>query len=106
LVPRRLQHPFAAACARHGNGDHASVAGGAAADRADPARPATASFGPLRCPDMAKVFDCIDERLEHWIAAQQMFFVATAPLASDGHVNVSAKVPIETLQVLGPPPVA
>ncbi|HET7052120.1 MAG TPA: pyridoxamine 5'-phosphate oxidase family protein [Solirubrobacteraceae bacterium] len=55
---------------------------------------------------MAKVFDGIDERLERWIAAQQMFFVATAPLSSDGHVNVSPKGPIETLRVLGPHTVA
>ncbi|MGZ4183446.1 MAG: pyridoxamine 5'-phosphate oxidase family protein, partial [Solirubrobacteraceae bacterium] len=55
---------------------------------------------------MAKVFDGIDERLERWIAAQQMFFVGTAPLASDGRVNVSPKGPIETLRVLDPHTVA
>jgi hypothetical protein len=55
---------------------------------------------------VAKVFDGIDERLERWIAAQRMFFVGTAPLASDGHVNVSPKGPIETLRVLGPHTVA
>jgi hypothetical protein len=49
---------------------------------------------------MAKVFDCIDEHLQRWIAAQQMFFVASAPLAADGHVNVSPKGPIDTLRVL------
>src|SRR5690242_1035754 len=55
---------------------------------------------------MAKVFDGIDERLERWIAAQQMFFVGTAPLAADGHVNVSPKGPIDTLRVLDPHTVA
>ena len=55
---------------------------------------------------MAKVFDCIDEHLQRWIAAQQLFFVATAPLAADGHVNVSPKGPIDTLRVLGPHTVA
>ena len=55
---------------------------------------------------MAKVFDGIDERLERWIAAQPMFFVGTAPLAADGHVNVSPKGPIETLRVLDPHTVA
>jgi Pyridoxamine 5'-phosphate oxidase len=51
---------------------------------------------------MGKVFEGIDERLERWIAAQSMFFVGTAPLDPDGHVNVSPKGPIEALRVLGP----
>jgi len=55
---------------------------------------------------MGKVFDGIDERLERWIAAQSMFFVGTAPLDPDGHVNVSPKGPIDTLRVLGPQTVA
>ncbi len=49
---------------------------------------------------MGKVFDGIDERMRRWIAQQPMFFVGTAPLHSDGHVNVSPKAPIESLQVL------
>ena len=36
---------------------------------------------------MGKVFEGLDERLKAFIAAQQMFFVATAPLSADGHVN-------------------
>jgi hypothetical protein len=55
---------------------------------------------------MGKVFDEIDERLKRWIAAQSMFFVGTAPLDPDGHVNVSPKGPIESLRVLGPRAVA
>jgi hypothetical protein len=35
-----------------------------------------------------------------------MFFVGTAPLDSDGHLNVSPKGPIGTLRVLGPSRVA
>jgi Pyridoxamine 5'-phosphate oxidase len=35
-----------------------------------------------------------------------MFFVGTAPLNEDGHVNVSPKGPIETLRVLDPHTVA
>ena len=35
-----------------------------------------------------------------------MFFVASAPLDADGHVNVSPKGPIDTLRVLGPTTVA
>jgi hypothetical protein len=49
---------------------------------------------------MGKIFDGIDERLSEWISAQALFFVASAPLASDGHVNVSPKGPIGTLRVL------
>jgi hypothetical protein len=49
---------------------------------------------------MGKVFDSVDERMWHWIAQQPMFFVATAPLDSDGHVNLSPKAPIDTLRVL------
>src|SRR5258708_26023019 len=49
---------------------------------------------------MAKVFDGIDEHLRDWIARQSLYFVATAPLAGDGHVNASPKGPIGTLRVL------
>ena len=31
-----------------------------------------------------------------------MFFVGTAPLDADGHVNVSPKGPIDSLRVMGP----
>ncbi len=55
---------------------------------------------------MGKVFEGIDARLERWIAAQPMFFVGTAPLDGDGHVNISPKGPIESLRVLGPSRVA
>ena len=40
---------------------------------------------------MGKVFDGIDELLAAWLAAQPMWFVATAPLAGDGHVNLSPR---------------
>jgi hypothetical protein len=49
---------------------------------------------------MGKVFEGIDDRLAEWIAAQALFFVASAPLAAEGHVNVSPKGPIGTLRVL------
>ncbi len=55
---------------------------------------------------MGRTFDAIDERLAGWIAAQPLYFVGTAPLAGDGHVNVSPKGPIGTLRVLGPDRVA
>ncbi len=50
---------------------------------------------------MGKVFDGIDDALATWIEAQPMSFVATAPLAADGHVNVSPRGH-DTLSVLGP----
>ncbi|MEQ8838411.1 MAG: pyridoxamine 5'-phosphate oxidase family protein, partial [Lacipirellulaceae bacterium] len=40
---------------------------------------------------MGKIYDTITEQLQAYIDSQQMFFVATAPLASDGHVNVSPR---------------
>jgi hypothetical protein len=49
---------------------------------------------------MAKVYEEIDEQLEHWIGRQQLFFIGTAPLTDQGHVNVSPKGPIGSLRVL------
>jgi hypothetical protein len=49
---------------------------------------------------MANVFDGIDEHQREWIARQSLFFVGSAPLAGDGHVNVSPKGPIGSLRVL------
>ncbi len=49
---------------------------------------------------MGKVFEGIDQHLRDWIARQALFFVGTAPLAEDGHVNVSPKGPIGSLRVL------
>ena len=40
---------------------------------------------------MGKTYDRIDEKLRTFIDAQKMFFVATAPLTPDGHVNLSPK---------------
>jgi hypothetical protein len=55
---------------------------------------------------MAREYDTIDEHLRDWIARQSMFFVGSAPLAQDGHVNISPKGPIGSLRVLGPKAVA
>lgn len=49
---------------------------------------------------MAHVYDGIDERQRQWIASQDLFFVGSAPLDEDGHVNVSPKGPIGSLRVL------
>ena len=54
---------------------------------------------------MAKIFDAIDDRLRGWIGKQQLFFVGTAPLAADGHVNVSPKG-LDTFAVIDPNTVA
>jgi hypothetical protein len=49
---------------------------------------------------MGKVYERIDSQQQAWIARQPLFFVGTAPLDADGHVNVSPKGPIGSLQVL------
>jgi hypothetical protein len=40
---------------------------------------------------MSKVYEALDDRLKGFIAAQKLFFVATAPLSGEGHVNLSPK---------------
>ncbi|MCU1497096.1 MAG: pyridoxamine 5-phosphate oxidase [Acidimicrobiales bacterium] len=40
---------------------------------------------------MGRTWDAIPEHLAVWLPAQPMWFVATAPLAADGHVNLSPK---------------
>ncbi len=40
---------------------------------------------------MAKVHDVITPQLQEFIQQQHMFFVASAPLSAEGHVNVSPK---------------
>ncbi|MDX6720600.1 MAG: hypothetical protein QOJ63_2854 [Solirubrobacteraceae bacterium] len=55
---------------------------------------------------MGRCYDEIDERMARWIGEQAMFFVGSAPLAGDGHVNVSPKGPIGSLRVLGPTTIA
>ena len=51
---------------------------------------------------MGKVFEQIDERLRAWIEAQPMFFVATAPSGTGGHVNLSPKGGAGLFRVTGP----
>jgi hypothetical protein len=50
---------------------------------------------------MGKIYDGIDDALTRWVGEQPMFFVATAPLAADGLVNVSPRGH-DTFSVLGP----
>jgi Pyridoxamine 5'-phosphate oxidase len=49
---------------------------------------------------MAKIYDGIDARMAAWIEKQPVFFVATAPLAADGLVNLSPKGTIGTFRVV------
>jgi len=49
-----------------------------------------------------KLHESIDGRLREFIDAQPMFFVATAPSGTDGHVNLSPKGGAGTLVVLDP----
>lgn len=48
---------------------------------------------------MGKVYESITPKIQRWMAKQQMFFVATAPLSGDGTVNLSPKGH-DTLRVL------
>lgn len=54
---------------------------------------------------MAKILEAITPELAGWIQEQPLFFVATAPLAADGHVNCSPKG-LDSLRILGPSEVA
>lgn len=50
---------------------------------------------------MGRAREAIEPALAEWLGRQQMFFVATAPIQTDGHVNVSPKG-LDTFRVLGP----
>lgn len=54
---------------------------------------------------MAQIYDSISDKLREFIEAQHMFFVATAPLDVDGHVNLSPKG-YDGFRVLSPKRVA
>ncbi len=54
---------------------------------------------------MGKVHTEIDDNVRKFIEDQQVFFVATAPLDPNGHVNLSPKG-LDSLRILGPKRVA
>ena len=54
---------------------------------------------------MGKIYDEITPGLAGWIEEQRLFFVATAPLSGEGHVNCSPKG-LDCLRILGPHRVA
>src|SRR6478609_8298617 len=49
---------------------------------------------------MGRIYERIDDHLNKWINQQSMFFVGTAPAATDGHVNVSPKGPMGSMRIL------
>jgi hypothetical protein len=49
---------------------------------------------------VGKSYDAIDGRLREWVEAQHVFFVGTAPLSADGHVNVSPRGLRDTFRVV------
>lgn len=55
---------------------------------------------------MGTVHPAIDGRLRTFIESQPVYFVATAPLSGDGHVNLSPKGGLGTLVVVDPLTVA
>jgi hypothetical protein len=54
---------------------------------------------------MGKTRSMIDDEARRFIEAQHIFFVASAPLDPDGHVNLSPKG-LDTFRILGPTTVA
>jgi hypothetical protein len=54
---------------------------------------------------VGKTYSEIDQKLAEWIMDQRLFFVATAPRATDGLVNCSPKG-MDTFRILGPREVA
>ena len=55
---------------------------------------------------MAKTYDAIDDKLRGFIEKQKMFFVASAPLDAEGHVNLSPKGLEGTFAIVDPRTVA
>lgn len=55
---------------------------------------------------MGKIYSGIDDKLAAWIMQQHLFFVGSAPLAADGHVNISPKGDLRWFRILGPREVA
>lgn len=54
---------------------------------------------------MGKIYEEIDENLKAWIGQHPMWFVATAPLSAQGHVNMSPRG-LDSFSILGPNRVA
>ena len=83
-----------------GGGHHDAPAVARARQSTPPAEPASATLAP-----MGKTLPALDATLTRFIERQHLFFVATAPDETDGHVNLSPKG-YDTFRVLGPDRVA
>jgi hypothetical protein len=55
---------------------------------------------------MGRTYEAIDDRLRDFLLAQHVFFVATAPLSTTGHINLSPKGMRGTFAVTGASSVA
>jgi hypothetical protein len=55
--------------------------------------------------EMAKFYDAMNDQIMDFIGKQHIFFVASAPLSAEGHVNLSPKG-LDSFRVLGPNRVA
>ncbi len=51
---------------------------------------------------MGQFYDSIPPNLLEWIQKQHVFWVASAPLDPNGHVNVSPKGTYDCFHVIGP----
>ncbi|CAE6481322.1 unnamed protein product [Rhizoctonia solani] len=49
---------------------------------------------------MGKFFDVIPDNLIPWIQEQRCFWVATAPLSANGHINISPKGVLGTFKII------
>jgi hypothetical protein len=65
----------------------------------------SAGAEPRREVDMGKTYEQIPAALADWIRQQHLFFVATAPLSAQAHVNCSPKG-LDAFRILGPNRVA
>jgi Pyridoxamine 5'-phosphate oxidase len=54
---------------------------------------------------VGKSFVALEDDIKQFIQAQSIFFVASAPLNTNGHVNVSPKG-LDTFRIVGPKTVA
>jgi Pyridoxamine 5'-phosphate oxidase len=55
---------------------------------------------------VGRIYDVIDNATRQWLTRQPIFFVATAPIDPDGHLNLSPKGAAGAFRVLGPSTVA
>ena len=61
----------------------------------------TSHFDP-KYQTMVKFYDEIPQNLAKWMEIQQLFWVASAPLSGEGHVNLSPKGLRGTFHIANP----